>query len=68
MIFVKNLDEDYYYVLKNCRFLIGNSSSGIVEAASFSVPVINLGTRQEGKIMPKCVFNCDFNSKKYYFQ
>jgi len=67
MIFVKNLDENYYYVLKNCRFLIGNSSSGIVEAASFSIPVINLGTRQEGKIIPKCVFNCDFNTKKILF-
>ena len=33
--------------------MIGNSSSGIVEAASFKLPVINLGIRQEGKIKPK---------------
>jgi GDP/UDP-N,N'-diacetylbacillosamine 2-epimerase (hydrolysing) len=36
-------------LLKNCEFLIGNSSSGIIEAATFKVPVINLGHRQDGR-------------------
>ncbi len=30
--------------------LVGNSSSGIIEAASFSLPVVNIGTRQDGRI------------------
>lgn len=48
--FVSNLNpEEYLTVLKNCLFLIGNSSSGIIEAASFSIPVINIGSRQNGR-------------------
>ncbi|RCX19069.1 GDP/UDP-N,N'-diacetylbacillosamine 2-epimerase (hydrolysing) [Fontibacillus phaseoli] len=37
---------DYLSVLKNAFVMVGNSSSGIIEAASFKVPVINIGTRQ----------------------
>ena len=29
--------------------LVGNSSSGIIEAASFHIPVVNIGTRQAGR-------------------
>jgi GDP/UDP-N,N'-diacetylbacillosamine 2-epimerase (hydrolysing) len=39
----------YYSCLENACFLIGNSSSGIVEAASFGKYVINLGDRQKGR-------------------
>ncbi len=63
IIFLKNLEYDYYYLLKNCEFILGNSSSGIVEAATFSTPVINLGIRQTGKHIPKNVTNCSFNYK-----
>lgn len=38
--------DDYLQVLNFSSGLIGNSSSGIIEAASFKVPVINVGTRQ----------------------
>ena len=34
-------------LLNNCDLLLGNSSSGIIEAASFGVPVINIGSRQD---------------------
>ncbi len=54
----------YANLLKNATLLLGNTSSGIVEAASFKKPVINLGTRQKGKYIPKNVINCDFNRKK----
>ena len=37
---------DYLVMLKNAEVLVGNSSSGIIEAASFQIPVINIGTRQ----------------------
>ena len=47
-IFIKNSGIDNYInLLKNCDFMIGNSSSGIVEAASFNLPVINIGDRQK---------------------
>ena len=42
--------------------LIGNSSSGIHEAASFGVPVINIGTRQDGRLKAKNVINVDYNN------
>lgn len=47
---VTNFDQLHYLVaLKNCSVLVGNSSSGIIEAASFHIPVINIGTRQHGR-------------------
>jgi GDP/UDP-N,N'-diacetylbacillosamine 2-epimerase (hydrolysing) len=39
----------YLNLLRNAQFLIGNSSSGMVEASYFPVPVINVGTRQNGR-------------------
>jgi UDP-N-acetylglucosamine 2-epimerase len=32
--------------------MIGNSSSGIIEAPSFKLPVVNIGDRQKGRVMP----------------
>ena len=39
----------YLSLLKHCSALIGNSSSGMIESASFKIPVINIGIRQEGR-------------------
>jgi GDP/UDP-N,N'-diacetylbacillosamine 2-epimerase (hydrolysing) len=48
--FVTNFNHlDYLTVLKQCAALVGNSSSGIIEAASFSTPVLNIGSRQTGR-------------------
>lgn len=41
----------YYSCLKHCSFMLGNSSSGFVEASYFSKPVINIGKRQDGRII-----------------
>ena len=47
---VKNLGVKWYYsALRDCAFTLGNSSSGIIEAPYFSKPVINIGSRQEGR-------------------
>ena len=47
---IKNLPFNVYLnILKNCKFIIGNSSSGIREAHIFNVPAINIGTRQNGR-------------------
>jgi GDP/UDP-N,N'-diacetylbacillosamine 2-epimerase (hydrolysing) len=49
-IFCRNLPRDIYLgVLCDAAVLIGNSSSGIIEAASFGTPVIDVGPRQEGR-------------------
>jgi len=40
----------YFSVMKHSQMVVGNSSSGIIEAASFSKPVVNIGNRQAGRI------------------
>lgn len=48
--FYKNLDRDTFLsIYKQSRFLIGNSSSGILESASVPMPAINVGLRQTGR-------------------
>lgn len=49
--------SDYLGMLKNCGVLIGNSSSGIIEANYFKIPVINLGIRQSGRETHPSVIN-----------
>jgi len=54
----KNLSRTIYLnLLKNCKFIIGNSSSGIIEAATFLVPSINLGNRQNKRLQNKNIIN-----------
>lgn len=43
--------------LRHADVMIGNSSSGIIEAASFSLPVVNVGRRQEGRLRPRNVLD-----------
>ena len=46
----KSIEHDRYLnLMKNADVLIGNSSSGIIEAPSFGLPVVNIGERQEGR-------------------
>lgn len=54
----------YFSCMKWAKLLIGNTSSGIIEAASFNKYVINLGNRQAGRIAPENVLNVPFDSKK----
>jgi GDP/UDP-N,N'-diacetylbacillosamine 2-epimerase (hydrolysing) len=41
--------EEYLSLLSSVNLMIGNSSSGIIEAPSFKIPVINIGNRQQGR-------------------
>ncbi len=50
----------YTNLMMHCDLMLGNSSSGIVEASSFKLPVVNIGNRQEGKIKPGNVIDCKF--------
>lgn len=48
----------YLSTLKYVDIVIGNSSSGIIEAPSFKIPTINIGTRQDGRIKPESIIDC----------
>lgn len=49
----------YLSTLKYCLMVIGNSSSGLLEAPSFGIPTINIGDRQKGRIQADSVINCE---------
>jgi UDP-N-acetylglucosamine 2-epimerase (hydrolysing) len=55
--------EYYLSLLKNSNFIIGNSSSGIVEAPYYGVPTLNLGNRQYKRAKLKSVIDVKFNQK-----
>jgi GDP/UDP-N,N'-diacetylbacillosamine 2-epimerase (hydrolysing) len=48
----------YLSALKYVNMVIGNSSSGILEAPSFHIPTINIGERQSGRIAADSVIQC----------
>jgi UDP-hydrolysing UDP-N-acetyl-D-glucosamine 2-epimerase len=43
-------DEAYASLLHHADVMVGNSSSGVIEAASFALPVVNIGDRQRGRV------------------
>lgn len=62
--YYENLHTDaYHYLLKNSICLIGNSSSGIIEAPSLGIFTINIGDRQRGRVRGNSVIDvsCDEN-------
>lgn len=55
----KNLGQlKYLSAMKHVDILIGNTSSGIIEAASFQKPVINIGDRQKGRLQSGNILDC----------
>lgn len=50
--------QRYLSALKYASFVIGNSSSGLIEAPSFQIPTINIGDRQKGRIAGETVIQC----------
>jgi GDP/UDP-N,N'-diacetylbacillosamine 2-epimerase (hydrolysing) len=52
----------YLSAMKYCAAVIGNSSSGIVEAPSFKVPTVNIGDRQRGRLQAASILNCSTNA------
>lgn len=51
----------YFSALKYSCLVLGNSSSGIIEAPSFGISTINVGNRQLGRIQAASVINCGVN-------
>ena len=52
----------YFSAMKHCKFLLGNTSSGILEAASFCKFVVNLGYRQKGRACSENVIHTPINT------
>lgn len=44
--------------------MVGNSSSGIIEAPSFGLPVVNIGSRQEGRERAENVMDVDYDKEE----
>jgi|TARA_Y100000389_G_scaffold102965_1_gene99816 GDP/UDP-N,N'-diacetylbacillosamine 2-epimerase (hydrolysing) len=53
--------ENYFSAMKHASMMIGNTSSGILESASFKKYVINVGDRQKGRLKNKNVFDIPFS-------
>lgn len=51
--------EAYFSLMKLVTAMVGNSSSGIIEAPSFKLPVVNIGMRQEGRLRAENVIDVD---------
>ena len=65
--YFENLHTDaYHYLVKNSICLIGNSSSGIIEAPSLGVYTVNIGDRQKGRVRGNSVIDavCSIESIK----
>lgn len=54
---------NYFKAMQQCFFMLGNTSSGIVESASFKKWVINVGDRQKGRLRNANVIDVEFNLK-----
>lgn len=61
----KNLEHDEFInLLRYVQIFIGNSSSGIIEASSFKLPVINIGSRQDNRERNNNVIDINCNEKE----
>jgi UDP-hydrolysing UDP-N-acetyl-D-glucosamine 2-epimerase len=62
--FFKNMEpHDFLRLIKNSKCLIGNSSVGIRESAFLGIPVVNIGSRQNGRQRAKNVIDCGYNKE-----
>ena len=56
--------EDYLGLLKNCACIVGNSSSGLLEAPTFKIPSVNIGRRQNLRFRGINVIDVPFEEDK----
>lgn len=49
----------YLSAVKHAKFVIGNSSSGLIEVPTFKIPTINIGDRQKGRLMATSIICCE---------
>lgn len=55
---------EYVNLLKNCTALVGNSSSGIMEAPFLKIPSVNIGTRQKGRLHSESVIDVAYDKNE----
>lgn len=61
---VPSLRFEYFLtLLKNAQFVIGNSSAGIREAPYYGLPIINIGTRQQNRVINANIINVNYDKK-----
>lgn len=59
--YTKSLGMTHYLnLIQHCEFVIGNSSSGIVEVPYFRIPTINIGDRQKGRMRHRSVIDVGY--------
>jgi len=58
------LSKDFLSLMSHSSLMIGNSSAGIREAPSFKLPVINIGSRQNGRLRAPNVIDVDHDTKQ----
>jgi UDP-hydrolysing UDP-N-acetyl-D-glucosamine 2-epimerase len=64
---VENLGlQGYFSMMSVARAMVGNSSSGIIEAASFALPVINIGSRQKGRSKGQNVVDVGYSRSEIF--
>lgn len=49
----------YLSLMRYAEFVLGNSSSGIIETPAFKVPTVNIGDRQRGRLQSESIINCN---------
>jgi len=63
--FFKNMEpNDFLKLIKNSKCLIGNSSVGIRESAFLGIPVVNIGSRQNGRKRANSVIDCNYKASE----
>lgn len=55
---------NYFKAMQQCLFMVGNTSSGIIEAASFNKWVLNIGERQSGRLRSDNVIDVPFDLER----
>ena len=53
----------YLSLMREAEFVVGNSSSGIIETPAFHIPTINIGDRQKGRLQSESTINCGIESE-----
>ena len=54
----------YLSLMRHAEFVLGNSSSGIIEAPALRTPTVNIGDRQRGRLTSKSVVNCGYETEE----
>ncbi len=63
--FIRNLPrQDYLALMKRATVMVGNSSSGIMEAPTFGTPAVNIGRRQHGRPQAANVINVGYSRQQ----